>query len=443
MSMELLDTLEQIEREKNIKKEDLIKMVEAALLAALRKHLHTNQNIEVGISRETGEIEAFQKKKVVEEVNRPDIEISLEDAQQVKPKAKVGEDVLLAVYTKNFGRIAAQTAKQVIIQRLLETEREHLYEEYKGKETELINGIVQRVSPKGIVVDLGKTEANLPQREQIRGELYRQGERIKVLVLRVNKTTKGPQVIVSRTHPHLIKKLFELEVPEVYEKIVEIKNVVREPGQRAKIAVSSHNEKVDPIGACVGIKGSRIRNIIDELHGERIDVIVYDSDPSNFVAKSLSPAKVESVVLDSSNKRAEVTVADDQLSLAIGKAGQNVRLAAKLTGWHIDIKSHSERKTMVEQQVAQAEVSARNAGGQKEEDIATPSTTDGNAVDDLTLLPAVGEKLASELKDKGFDTVEKVARAAVEDLLQISGIGEKKAQKILAAAKTFSQGGNK
>lgn len=443
MSMELLDTLEQIEREKNIKKEDLMKMVEAALLAALRKHLHTNQNIEVNISRETGEIEAFQKKKVVEEVKRSDIEISLKEAQQTKPKAKVGEDISLSINTKDFGRIAAQTAKQVIIQRLLETEREHLYEEYKGKEMELINGVVQRVSPKGIVVDLGKTEANLPPREQMRSESYRQGERIKVLVLRVNRTTKGPQVIVSRTHPYLIEKLFELEVPEVYEKIVEIKNVVREPGQRAKIAVSSHNEKVDPVGACVGIKGSRIRNVIDELHGERIDVIVYDSDPSNFVAKSLSPAKVENVSLDSSNKRAEVTVADDQLSLAIGKAGQNVRLAAKLTGWHIDIKSHSERKAMVEQQVAQAEVSARTAGERKEEAIATPSAQNESVNDDLTSLSAVGEKLASELKDKGFNTVEKIARASVEDLLQISGIGEKKAQKILAAAKKLVQGENK
>ena len=431
MPSELMDTLEQLEREKNIKTDELIKMVEAALLAALRKHLHSNQNLEVSINRESGEIEAYQTKKVVDIVRRNDIEISQEDAQKAKPKIKIGDDLVIRLETRDFGRIAAQTAKQVIIQRLLETERENLFQEYKTKEMELVNGIVQRVSPKGVVIDLGKIEAHLPQREQIKGENYHNGERVKVLILKVAKTTKGPQVIVSRTHPNLVKRLFELEVPEVYEKIVEIKNVVREPGQRAKLAVMSNNEKVDPVGACVGVKGSRIRTIIDELKGERIDVIIYSDDQANFIAKALSPAKVESVNLDSINKKAEVIVPDDQLSLAIGKAGQNVRLAAKLTGWHIDIKSHSDKKAQAEQSIAQAEQQALEA--------AAPEAV-AEKVSDLTQLPSVGDKLKDELIAKGFDSLDKIAKATVDELTQVPGIGQKKAEKILEAAKELVKG---
>jgi len=429
-----MDTLEQIEREKNIKTDELIKMVEAALLAALRKHLHSSQNLEVSINRETGLIEAYQTKKVSEEVRRSDIEISQADAQKIKPKAKIGDDVKISLETRDFGRIAAQTAKQVIIQRLLETERENLFQEYKAKEMELVNGTVQRVSPKGVIIDLGKIEAHLPQREQIKGESYHAGERIKVLILKVAKTTKGPQVIVSRTHPSLVKRLFELEVPEVYEKIVEIKNVVREPGQRAKIAVASNNDKVDPVGACVGVKGSRIRTIIDELKGERIDVIIFDNDQANFIGKALSPAKVESVNLDSTGKKAEVIVPDDQLSLAIGKAGQNVRLAAKLTGWHIDIKSHSDKKALAEQSIAQATADAA-ATAASEAEAGETAPAEGSS---LTQLPSVGEKLQTELIAKGFDSLEKIAAASVEELTQVPGIGEKKAEKIQAAAKELT-----
>jgi N utilization substance protein A len=431
MSSELLDTLEQIEREKNIKKEDLIQMVEAALLAALRKHLHSSQNLAVTINRETGVIESFQTKKVVAETKRNDIEISLSDAQKIKPKAKIDDDIVIALDTREFGRIAAQTAKQVIIQRLLETERENLFNEYKVKEMELINGIVQRVTPKGVIFDLGKIEAHLPQREQIKGESYNSGERIKVIILKVNKTTKGPHVIVSRTHPNLIKRLFELEVPEIYEKIVEIKNVVREPGQRAKIAVASNNDKVDPVGACVGVKGSRIRTIIDELKGERIDVIIFNNDPATYIAKALSPAKTESVTVDTPNKKAEVIVPDDQLSLAIGKAGQNVRLAAKLTGWHIDIKSQADKKLQAQASIAAAEAAA--VASQETETTGAESAAGTGS--DLTRLPSVGEKLQAELAGKGFDTLEKIANASTEDLTQVPGIGPKKAEKIIAAAK--------
>ncbi len=431
MASELLDTLEQIEREKNIKKEDLIQMVEAALLAALRKHLHSSQNLAVAINRETGTIESSQTKKVVEQAKRNDIEISLSDAQKIKPKAKLDEDIVITLDTMDFGRIAAQTAKQVIIQRLLETERENLFNEYKVKEMELINGIVQRVTPKGVIIDLGKIEAHLPQREQIKGESYHGGERIKVIILKVNKTTKGPHVIVSRTHPSLLKRLFELEVPEIYEKIVEIKNVVREPGQRAKIAVASNNEKVDPVGACVGVKGSRIRTIIDELKGERIDVIIFHNDPSTYIAKALSPAKTESVTVDTPNKKAEVIVPDDQLSLSIGKAGQNVRLAAKLTGWHIDIKSQSDKKIQAQASIAAAEAAAAASQEAAEKVAETAAGTGGN----LTRLPSVGEKLQTELIDKGFDTLEKIIAASIADLTQVPGIGPKKAEKIQEAAK--------
>ncbi|MDD5259735.1 MAG: transcription termination factor NusA, partial [bacterium] len=277
----------------------------------------------------------------------------------------------------------------------------------------------------------GKIEAHLPQREHIKGETYNNGERIKVIILKVNKTTKGPHVIVSRTHPNLIKRLFELEVPEIYEKIVEIKNVVREPGQRAKIAVASNNDKVDPVGACVGVKGSRIRTIIDELKGERIDVIIFNNDPATYIAKALSPAKTESVTVDTPNKKAEVLVPDDQLSLAIGKAGQNVRLAAKLTGWHIDIKSQSDKKLQAQASIAAAEAAA--AATQESE---TPDAGGAPAAGgELTRLPSVGEKLQAELINKGFDTLEKIANAPVEDLTQVPGIGPKKAEKIIAAAK--------
>lgn len=429
MSRELLDTLEQIEREKNIKSEDLIKMVEAALLAALRKHFHTSQNLAVTINQETGDIEAYQTKKVTDIVRRTDIEISLEEAQKIKPKAELNDEIAIPLETKDFGRIAAQTAKQVIIQRLLETERENLFAEYKDKEMELINGLVQRITPKGVVIDLGKIEAQLPPREQIKGESYHSGERIKVLILKVNRTTKGPQVIVSRTHPNLVKRLFELEVPEVYEKVVEIKNVVREPGHRAKIAVSSNNDKVDPVGACVGIKGSRIRNIIDELKGERIDVIVFNKDQDSYIAKALSPAKVETVSVDTANKKAEVIVPDDQLSLAIGKAGQNVRLAAKLTGWHIDIKSHSDKKAQAERQMMEANVETMDNKELTEDKVPVEDSAE------LRQLPLVGEKLASELINKGFNTVKKISQASLDELTEVPGIGAKKAEKIQEAAK--------
>ncbi len=409
MNKELLESLGQIEREKDIKPEELVTMLEQALMSAFRKHLHSNQNVEVNISRETGDIKAYVIKKVVEEVNNPNFEISLKDAKKLKPKVKIDEQVKINFDTKEFGRIAAQTAKQVIIQRLRETERTHLYEEFKQKEGEVLNGIVQRFLKRAIIVDLGKVEAVLPFREQVRSEKFQVGERIKVLIMEVARTTKGPEVIVSRTHPDLVRRLFEVEVPEVYEHIVEIKQVIREPGVRSKIAVLSHKDKVDPVGACVGVKGSRIHGIIDELRGERIDIITWNDDISVFIANALSPAKVLNVTINADSKKANVLVADDKLSLAIGKGGQNVRLAVKLTGWHIDVKSAS--------QIAQA----------KEKQI-------NDYMIILSKLPGVGEKTAQEFINLGLATLENIAQAEIEKLTGVSGIGPKKAEKIKQAA---------
>jgi transcription termination/antitermination protein NusA len=409
MNKELLESLGQIEREKDIKPEELVSMVEQALMSAFRRHLHTNQNVEVSISRQTGEIKAYILKKVVEKVINDNFEISLKEAKKLKSKVKIDDTVKIGFDTKEFGRIAAQTAKQVIIQRLRETERTHLYEEFKQKEGDVLNGVVQRFLKKATIVDLGKIEAVLPYREQVPYEKFQIGERIKVFVLEVVRTTKGPEIIVSRTHPDLVKKLFEVEVPEIYEHIVEIKQVVREPGVRSKIAVVSHKDKVDPVGACVGVKGSRIRGIIDELRGERIDIIPWNDDPVVFIANALSPAEVVKVNVDPAAKKANVLVADDKLSLAIGKGGQNVRLAVKLTGWHIDVKGEAQAAQAKEKQ-----------------------TADYVAI--LSQLPGVGEKTAQELVGMGLATLSDIAGASVENLMKVSGIGEKKAEKIKEAA---------
>lgn len=406
MEQELLPVLEQIEREKGIKKDELLKMVEAALISAFRKHSGKTQEVEARVDPQTGIVKAWILKKVVEEVKNPNYEISLVKARQIKPNIKLASNIKIKIETKEFGRIAAQTAKQVIIQRIRETERENLYNEIKQKEKAVLNGIVQRFVNKNVIVDLGKVEAILPLREQVSREKYRIGERIKVYVVKVNKIPKGPQVLVSRTHPELIKNLFELEVPEVYDKTVEIKNIVRDPGSRTKVAVVSHNSRVDPVGACVGVKGSRIRAIIDELRGERIDMVNWSDDSATYIGNSLSPAKVLKVIVNNEKKKAEVIIANEQLSLAIGKSGQNVRLAARLTGWHVDIKSESQKKETV-------------IMGLKE----------------LTSLPGVGEKTAKILFNGGFNTLEIIANASPSNLTVLQGIGLKMAEKIHKAAK--------
>lgn len=344
MNAEFIGALEQLAKEKGIDKELLIEAIETSLVSACKKNFGTSQNIKVSIDRENGDVVVFAQKTVVEEVENDVLEISLEDARKIKVNYEVEDIVDIEVTPKNFGRIAAQTAKQVVVQRIREAEREIIFNQYITKEKDIITGIIQRKERKNVIINLGKTEAVLPPNEQIVGEEYNFNARIKVYVLEVKQTTKGPQIHVSRTHPELVKRLFEQEVPEVYEGIVEIKSISREAGSRTKMAVYSNDLEVDPVGACVGQNGQRVNVIVNELKGEKIDIIQWSDDPKEYIASSLSPSKVLQVVVNEEDKSAKVVVPDYQLSLAIGKEGQNARLAAKLTGWRIDIKSESQAK---------------------------------------------------------------------------------------------------
>ncbi|MGB9886354.1 MAG: transcription termination factor NusA [Moorellales bacterium] len=342
MNAEFMEALKEIEREKGIPLEMLLEAIEAALFSAYRKNFGSAQNARVEIDRATGAFRVLAQKTVTEKVNDPREEISLEEAQRLNPRYQPGDKVEVEVTPREFGRIAAQTAKQVVVQRIREAERNLIYDEFSGREQDIVTGVVRRSEMKTVFIDLGRTEAVLAPSEQVSTEVYRQGDRIKTYILEVKKTTKGPQILVSRTHPGLVRRLFELEVPEIHEGIVEIKAVAREPGLRTKIAVHSYDPNVDPIGACVGPRGVRVQTVVNELRGEKIDIIRWSPDPAEFVASALSPAKVLSVELDEKNRAARVVVPDHQLSLAIGREGQNARLAARLTGWKIDIKSESQ-----------------------------------------------------------------------------------------------------
>jgi len=342
MNGEFLQAIEQIAKEKGIKEDVLFEAIDAALVTAYKKNYGTSQNVKVTINRQNGDVDVFAKKTVVEVPKDDLLEISLEEAKKINRNYDIGDIVEIKVTPKNFGRIAAQTAKQVVVQRIREAERINVYEEFINKEDEIVTGLVQRKEKNNVYIDLGKTEAILGPNEQVPGETYNIGDRIKTYVVEVKKTTKGPQVILSRTHPGLVKRLFELEVPEIKEGIVEIKSISREAGSRTKMAVYSHDENVDAVGACVGQKGQRVQVIVDELRGEKIDIIEWSSDLAVFVTNALSPAKVISVKINKEENTANVVVSDSQLSLAIGKEGQNARLAAKLTGCKIDIKSESQ-----------------------------------------------------------------------------------------------------
>ncbi len=380
MNGDLLTVLEHIEREKGIKKEILIEAVEQALISAARKDLGPQaKEIQVKLNPESGELKV------------------LSDGKEVK--------------SEKFGRIAAQTAKQVIIQRIREAERDVIYEEFQKKIDSLTNGLVHRFEKGNIIVDLGKTEAILPRSEQSPKETYRQGERVRVYILEVRKNAKGPHIVLSRTNAGLVRRMFELEVPEIYEGIVQIKAIAREASERTKIAVYSNDEKIDCVGACVGMRGSRVKNIVRELKGEKIDIIRWNEDPQEFIAGALSPAKVTSMKIDKEKKSAQVLVADDQLSLAIGKRGQNVRLACKLTGWSIDIRSADGAK-------------------EKKEKRKKP---------DLTGLSGIGKKSQAVLVEAGFETVDELSKSKASDLIKIKGIGKKKAEKIIAQAKEEAQ----
>lgn len=406
----LIPILEQIERDKGIKKEELLKMIESSLVSAYRKQYGKNVNVVASIDPETAEIKAAVIKKVVETVKNPYEEISLEELKNLKLKGKLDSDVEVPVDTGDFARIAAQIAKQIIIQKIREVERTTIFEEFSGKEKSLASGTVFRFAERNIIVDLGKAEAIMPVSEQVRRERFNIGDRIKVLVLKVERGSRGPQILVSRAHPNLVRSLLELEVPEIGEKVVEILDIVRDPGFRCKISVKSHNPKVDPVGTCVGVRGSRIRPIIDELRGERIDLIPWSPDTEKFIASALSPAKVLSVTLSKESKSCEVLVANDMLMLAIGKNGQNVRLASQLTGWNIDVKSESQRR---EESVKNLEVAQK----------------------DLSSIEGVGPKIAEVLIKGGWTSVSKIVNASAEQLTSLQGIGDKTAEKLIESAK--------
>ncbi|AMX84003.1 transcription termination/antitermination protein NusA [Geobacillus subterraneus] len=346
MNTQLLEALADLMREKGISKEVVMEAIEAALVSAYKRNFGQAQNVRVDLNMDTGTIRVLARKDVVEEVTDPRLEISLEEAQRLNPNYQIGDVVELEVTPRDFGRIAAQTAKQVVTQRVREAERSIIYAEFVDREEDIMTGIVQRIDPRFVYVSLGKAEALLPANEQMPNETYKPHDRLKVYITKVEKTTKGPQIFVSRTHPGLLKRLFELEVPEIYDGTVEIKSIAREAGDRSKISVHSDNPEVDPVGACVGPKGQRVQAIVDELNGEKIDIVRWSADPVEFVASALSPAKVLRVIVNEEQKATTVIVPDYQLSLAIGKRGQNARLAAKLTGWKIDIKSESEAREM-------------------------------------------------------------------------------------------------
>lgn len=410
MITELDRILEEVRRDKDIDKQILIQTIEAALLKAAKNRYGHNVDIEAHFNQELGEVELFQFRVVVNEVQNSKNEISLEESKKLDPDAQIGDSLGTKLDTADFGRIAAQTAKQVIVQNIREAERENIYQNYKDRKGELINGIVQRFDRGDIIVNIGKAEAILPVQEQVPKERYRQRDRVKAYILDIRKMTKDPQIILSRTHTGFITELFKMEVPEISEDIVTIKNVAREPGIRTKIAVASSASDVDPVGACVGAKGSRVQNIVQELKGEKIDIIPWSDDIAKFVCNALAPADISEVIIDKELKSMEVIVPDDQTSLAIGKKGQNVRLAVKLTRWKIDIKSKTEAEGDFEKAFKQ-----------------------------LTQISGIGETTAKILFNEGYFAPIDIAKTRVEELMKLPGWGEKKAQRIKQAAGDFIQ----
>lgn len=342
MNEDFINALYEIEKEKGISKDIIFEALESALISSYKKNFGSSQNVIVEMDKETGEATVYSIRDVVENVENEYLEISLDDAKKINDMYEIGDVARIEITPRDFGRIAAQTAKQVVIQRIKDAERDVIYDEFINRENEIITGMIQRISKNNVFIDLGKTEAILPPTEQIEGENYSQSDRLKLLILEVKKTTKGPQIILSRSHPDLVKRLFELEVPEISNGIVDIYSIAREAGSRTKIAVHSKDPNVDPLGACVGFKGSRVKAIVDELNGEKIDIVIWSNNIEEFIANSLSPSKVIKVEVLEKEKSALVVVPDYQLSLAIGKEGQNARLAAKLTNWKIDIKSESQ-----------------------------------------------------------------------------------------------------
>jgi N utilization substance protein A len=405
----LYQTIDQLSREKGIDAQIIISAVEDAILVAARKYYKTAEDLQSHFNKDTGLVEVHAVKKVVEEVQDPDHEISLKDAHKYNAEAAIEGEVKIPKPTDVLGRIAAQAAKQVIFQKVREAERDTVYAEYNQRVGELVNCTVKRMEGPDVIVDLGRTEARMPRKEQSRLETYQIGDRIRAVIKEVDRAARGPQVIVSRADALLVQKLFEMEVPEIYDSTVVIKAIAREAGERTKVAVYSKDPDVDCVGACVGMKGMRVQSIIRELRGEKIDIIEYNDDPLVFAANALSPAKINHVsVLDMGEKHLEVIVDDSQLSLAIGKKGQNVRLAAKLLVWHIDIKSEEEKRQEIESQMAA--MAMRGAP--------------------ISELAGLGDKTLGKLREHGIESVEQLAQMTPEDLMQIQGVGEKTVERI-------------
>jgi len=354
MNSDLLSIIDQICRQRELDRDVLIDAIEKALLQAAKKRYGTHKQISVNLDKDTGEIRVFTPKKVVEIMNDFSTQIPIEEALSIDPNAQVGQTIEVESTPQDFGRVAAQTVKQIIAQKIREAERENIYEEYKNSKGEVVSGVVQRYEQHDVIVELDRAEAILPQREQIRNEEYRRGDRLRALIIEIRPDSKNQQIILSRTHPDLVKGLFELEVPEIAEELVEIKSIAREPGDRSKIAVTAKTDNLDAVGTCVGMRGSRVQMVVNELSGERIDVLEWSSNPSKLISAALSPAKILSVSIDETTKSAKVVVPNDQLSLAIGRKGQNVRLAAKLTGWTIDIKSQAQAEAEAKEKIAKS-----------------------------------------------------------------------------------------
>jgi N utilization substance protein A len=483
--------IDQVGKDKGIDRKVIIEALEQAVLTASRKKYGHQGEIEVRYNEEIGEVELFQFKQVVEEVMDPSTEIAMDEAKDLDSEAQIGDSLGVKLNT-DFGRIGAQTAKQVIIQKVRDAERDNVFNEFKDRKGDLVSGAVQRMEKGSLYVSIGRAEAVLISKEQIPGEVYRQGERIRAYILEVQKNAKGPQIFLSRTHPGFLIKLFELEVPEISEGVIKVISAAREPGERAKISVYSSNRDVDPVGACVGMKGSRVQNVVQELRGERIDIIPWSQDHAKYVCNALAPAKVSRVYIDEENRHMEVVVADDQLSLAIGKKGQNVRLTSKLTGWKIDIKSESKMEKIAGEVLEVfrglpniGDVGSRilyNEGYRSLRDLAeadpeemakvlstdkekaskiieiasqmiqekepkesTPETPP--AVEDSGLAPiekmeGVGEKLAEILKSHGFQSIKDIAESDIEKLSGLQGIGTKRAEKLIQSAKHLIESKN-
>ncbi|MFZ7126097.1 MAG: transcription termination factor NusA [Desulfobacterales bacterium] len=398
--------VEQVSKDKGIDREVLIHALEEALKSAARKKFGSKIDIEVQYDDESGEIEVFQFKDVVEDITDPAIQISLEEGRKLDPDCEIGDSLGTKMDTSTFGRIAAQSAKQVIIQKMKDAEKDAVFASFIDRKGELINGIVQRMDRGDIIVNLGQTEGVVPIREQVPRETYRRGDRIRAYILDVLHETRGPQVILSRAHTNFLIQLFKTEVPEISEGIVNIMAAAREPGVRAKIAVASNNSDIDPVGACVGMKGSRVQSVVQELRGEKIDIIPWHVDAAKFVCNALAPAEIARVIIDEAARAMEVIVPDEFLSIAIGKRGQNVRLASRLTGWHLDVQSESKYSEAMR-----------------------------SGYDSLVALPGVGISLADALYEKGFFSAEEISRATVDDLMQVREIDEETAADLLEAAR--------